>query len=199
MQKKHKVAVVVGEVHDGFLQMCRMKKHEKERRSFGSVDSCLFHYEGRRPKETFTLSIIIEYSIHPGLKVTSQQICQMWSASGIASCMTLENRNITSKKSSNCFHLHPKISVMKMSGTRAILNVPCNNWRIGHTSKDQGFGSFGALPPFTRGQGPRKTSRSRLVICGRDTFGMNWPCMANGGPRVRHHKPHTQKDTVFEM
>ena len=52
MQKKHKVAVVVGEVQDGFLQMCRMKKHEKERRSFGSVDSCLFHYEGRRPKET---------------------------------------------------------------------------------------------------------------------------------------------------
>ena len=100
--------------------MCRMKKHEKERRSFGSVDSCLFHYEGRRPKETFTLSIIIEYSIHPGLKVTSQQICQMWSASGIASCMTLENRNITSKKSSNCFHLHPHF-------------CDENEWHTGHT------------------------------------------------------------------
>ena len=172
-KKKHKVAVVVGEVHDGFLQMCRMKKHEKERRSFGSVDSCLFHYEGRRPKETFTLSIIIEYSIHPGLKVTSQQICQMWSASGIASCMTLENRNITSKKSSNYFHLHPHFVVIL-------------EWHTGHTEcslqqledwphlKDQGFGSFGAVTLHPRPRpGPNKTSRSRLVICGRDTFGMN--------------------------
>lgn len=57
---------------------------------------------------------------HPGLKVTSQQICQMWSASGIASCMTLENRNITSKKSSNCFHLHPHF-------------CDENEWHTGHT------------------------------------------------------------------
>jgi len=67
-------------------------------------------------------------------ELTSQQICQLWSASGTASCTTWGRKLHNTRRPAGWVVNRSMLCLLSLRKWRAILDVPCDDWRVGHTS-----------------------------------------------------------------
>ena len=67
-------------------------------------------------------------------ELTSQQICQLWSASGTASCTTGGRKLHNTRRPAGWVVNRSMLCLLSLRKWRAILDVPCDDWRVGHTS-----------------------------------------------------------------